>query len=239
MPTAYTQRFHVRFDECAGDSTARASTLLRYVIETAFGHSTREGFPLTWYEAHGLYWLVRYAHLALHRPAPYGAVLDVTTEVVGFRRIWARRNNAIQDQTGHILGEFIIDWIFTDREGNPARIVPEMEAAFPGLTDHLEVTHLDLGEPPAGLQADAYLVPAHEADPRGHMNNAAYLDLFEDALSVQGVDPQVRPAVYEVEYLRAVRPGEILRRFIWQEPDAWALSVRTGGDRPVVRALRR
>ncbi len=239
MPTAYTQRFQVRYDECAGDGTARASTLLRYVVETAFGHSAREGFPLAWYDAHGLYWLVRGAQLELHRPVPYGAVLDVTTEVVGFRRIWARRSNAIRDQDGNILGQFIIDWIFTDREGNPARIVPEIEAAFPGLTDRLEVARLDIGEPPADLQADACLVPAHEADPRGHMNSAAYLDLFEDALSVQGVDPQMRPVVYEVEHLRAVRPGEVLRRFIWQEPDAWALSVRTATDRLVVKALRR
>ncbi len=237
MPATFTQRFQVRFDECAPGGTARASALLRCVVETAFGHSAQEGFPLAWYEARGLFWLVRCVQMDLLRPLPYGLRFDVTTEVVGFRRIWARRENSVRDAAGEILAAVTVDWIFTDRAGHPARIVPEMEAAFPGASPRMEATRLHLGDPPAA-PPQAYVVPAHQVDPRGHMNSAAYLDVFEDALADAGTDPQQRPCTYELEYLRAARPGEVLRRFVWRDA-AWAMVVTTAEGLPVVRARRR
>ncbi len=223
MLTDFTQRFQVRFDECAGDEAARASTLLRYVIETAFAHSTAAGFPLAWYDGRGLHWLVRRARLDLHHAAPYGALLDITTRVVGFRRIWARRRNTIYDRAGRLLGEVTIDWIFTDREGNPTRIVPEMTAAFPDLGEPFEIERLDIGTIPASVQPQEVLVPAHQTDPRGHMNSAAYLDFFEDALVALGVDPQGRPATYDLEYLRPLVPGELVNRHVWAEASVWKM----------------
>lgn len=238
MPATFTQRFQVRFDECAPDGTVRAAALLRYVIETAFGHSAAEGFPLAWYDAHGLYWLVRRARLDLHHPIAYGALLDVTTEVVGFRRIWARRHNAIRDDADALLSEVAMDWIFTDKQGNPARVLREMEAAFPGLIARLEPERLDLGDPPVEVAPDAYLVLAHQVDPRGHMSSAAYPDLFEDALAGQGVDLQGRPVRYDLEYLRAALPGERLHRFVWADPRGWAMVAATPEGLPVVRGRR-
>ncbi len=228
MAETFTQRFQVRFDECAADGTARASTLLRYVIETAFGHSAAEGYPLSWYERQGLFWLVRRARLDLPAPIPYGERLDVTTRVIGFRRIWARRQNDIRDAEGARRGEVTMDWIFTDREGAPARVLREMEEAFPGLTRALELVRLDLPDPPADAGAAALTAPAHLVDPRGHLNSAAYLDLFEDGLAEAGVDAQARPAVYELEYLRAATPGEALRRTVWSSGQGWAMVVAAG-----------
>ncbi len=238
MLTGFVQRFAVRFDECARDGAARASAVLRYVIETAFAHSTAEGFPLAWYDARGLYWLVRRARLDLHHAASYGTLLEVTTQVVAFRRIWARRRNTIQDRTGRRLGDVTIDWIFTDRGGNPTRVVPEMIAAFPDLSERVEIERLDIGAVPASLQPQGFLVPAHQTDPRGHMNSAAYLDLFEDALVGLGVDPQKRPVTYDLEYLRPVVPGEVLNRYVWAEPRGWTMVGTTPMGVPVVKGRR-
>jgi len=113
-----------------------------------------------------------------------------------------------------------------------------MEAAFPGKSPRLEIERLELSDPPAGLEPLEYVVPAHQVDPRGHMNSAAYLDVFEDALAGAGVDPQGRPAVYEVEYLRVALPGEVLRRFVWQQNDGWAMVASTPEGLPVVKARR-
>ncbi len=237
MADSFTQDFQVRFDECAGDGAVRTSSLLRYVIETAFGHSTAEGFPLSWYEEHGLFWLVRRARLELTRPIPYGATLAVTTRVVGFRRIWARRENAIRDVTGDAFGQATMDWIFTDREGNPARVLGEMEAVFPGLLRSLDVVRLDLPDPPLDARTADYRVPVHQVDPRGHMNSAAYLDLFDDALAEAGFDPAERPAVYELEYVRAAAPADALRRTVWHDDGRWAMIV-TAAAGVVARARR-
>lgn len=235
----HSSTFRVRFDECAADGAARAAVLLRYTIETAFAHSAREGFPLAWYDEHGLYWLVRRAHLDLRQPVPYGGEVTVTTEVVGFRRIWARRRNVVHAGPGEPIGEITMDWIFTDRQGQPARIVPEMERAFPGLAAPFRVERLTLGEAPAASTAADYAVPAHQADPRGHMSTAGYLDLFEDTLHGARVDTQRRPAVYEIEFLAQSLPGEVFRRRLWSSAGAWMMSVSTPEGVEVSRALRR
>jgi len=231
--------FTIRFDECAADGAARASTLLRYTVETAFAHSARNGFPLAWYDARGLYWLVRRAQVRLLRPIPYGAAVTVTTEVVGFRRIWARRRNVICDAAGAVVADIAMDWIFTDRAGRPVRIVPEMAHAFPTAGDPSRAEPLQLGHPPREATRTAYVVPAHQVDPRGHMHTAAYLDLFEDALGAAGVDAQRRPAVYEMEFLRQSLPGEVLWWTLWPAADAWRLRVAAAEGAEVTRALRR
>ena len=96
----FTQRFQVRFDECARDGSARAPAILRYVVETAFSHSAAVGYPLSWYFSHGLFWLIRRVRLRLDESIGYGAALDVTTSVVGVRRFWARRENLVHDPAG-------------------------------------------------------------------------------------------------------------------------------------------
>ncbi|HEY3248691.1 MAG TPA: acyl-ACP thioesterase domain-containing protein [bacterium] len=225
MPSSFNAHFQVRYDECAVDGTVRASALLRYVVETAFAHSADKGFPLDWYDSHRLHWLVRRMRLELLQPVSYGAGLTVTTEVVGFRRIWARRRNRIADQAGARLGDATMDWIFTDGRGRPARVPLEMETAFPGVSERMDLEHLEVGSQPSGLPADEYLIPAHQVDPLGHMNSAAYVDLFDDALVALGVDVQARPAVYELEYFRAPRLGERLKRYVWEDRGGWSIQA--------------
>ena len=150
---------------------------------------------MAWYFSHGLFWLVRRVQLTLDGPVEYGAELDVTTRVVGVRRFWARRENLAQDLTGRFVGSATTDWIFTDEAGRPVRIPHEMERAFPVASARAEASPMDLDDPPAHLPPDLYVVPAHQIDPAGHMNNAAYLDLLDDALAGLGLDPQARPAV--------------------------------------------
>lgn len=239
MADTFTQRFQVRFDECALDGATRASTLLRYVIETAFGHSSAVGYPLAWYNAHGLFWLVRRVRLRLPRPLVYGGVVDVTTRVVAFRRSWARRQNVLRDAAGEWLGEVTTDWIFTDREGRPTRVPPEMEDAFPTLSERAEVGRLNIGDPPEGLQPIEYEIPVHQIDPRGHMSTAAYLDLFEDTLAALGTNPQERPVQYDLEYLRSALAGDVLRRIVWTNPAGCSIVASFPDGAPVLRGRRK
>jgi acyl-ACP thioesterase len=234
----FTQQFQVRFDECAQNGTARASAILRYIIETAFGHSTAAGFPLPWYFSHGLFWLVRRVRLLLDEAVAYGAVLNVTTRVVAVRRFWAQRENLVHASTGNVVGNATTDWILTDRAGRPGRIPPEMECAFPVAGARTQVSRTDFADLPGSLQPDLCVVPAHRIDPAGHMNNAAYLDLFEDALAGLGLDPQERPVLYGLEYLKPVVAGDALERFVWQTPSGPAMIARVTGGTPVVRCRR-
>jgi len=239
MPSTYTQPFRVRFDECGPDGAARSATILRYAAETAFAHSAAAGFPLSWYLAHGLFWLVRDARVDLAVPVGHAATLEVTTQVVGVRRVWARRVNAVRDSTGGGVGTVTMDWILTDSSGRPARIPPSMLAAFPILPGDLRrVQEETTPIPPVGARTGRHMVFAHECDPRGHMNNAAYVDLFDDALAALGIDPQARPVSYTLEYLRSARSGETVEYAAWNTEAGARLVAQIPGGPVVWRAHR-
>ena len=97
---------------------------------------------------------------------------------------------------------------------------------------------MDIDDPPRHLTPSLCVVPAHEIDPRGHANNAAYLDLFEDALAGLGLDPQKRPVVYELEYLKSVVAGDTLERFVWEVPSGAAMIGHGADGTTAVRACR-
>ena len=165
-------------------------------------------------------------------------MLDVTTRVVGVRRFWARRENLVLDPTGRPVGSATMDWIFTNAAGRPNRIPQAMERAFPVAPARTPADRMDIDDPPGDLIPSRCVVPAHEIDPRGHANNSSYLDLFEDALAGLGPDPQSRPAVYELEYLKSAVAGDTLERFVWEMPLSVAMIARVAGGTPVVRACR-
>lgn len=238
MSAGHAQRFQVRFDECGPDGSARCSTILRYVVETAFGHSAAVGYPLAWYFSHRLFWLVRQVHLSLALPVGYADALEVTTQVLGARRVWARRGNTIRNGAGVSVGAATMDWILTDGDGRPARIPREMTAAFsvvPGTT--LERYAAEVA--PVGARTDAYRVPAHQTDPRGHMNNAAYLDLLDDALASLGLDPQARPAEYDLAYLQPALSGDALQYAAWGTPATASVAVHRADGSAVWWGRRR
>jgi len=68
----FSQTFRVRYEECGPGGSARASTYLRYLQDLAFAHSAALGYPLSWYETHRLFWLMRRIHLVVSSGARYG-----------------------------------------------------------------------------------------------------------------------------------------------------------------------
>jgi acyl-ACP thioesterase len=215
-----------RFDECGRDGAARSATVLRYVVETAFGHSAAVGYPLSWYFSHGLFWLVRQARLRLDLPVGYPAALAVTTRVVGARRIWARRENTVRNRAGVHIGAVTMDWILTDRQGRPARVPAAMAAAFAAAPSRIPLERYAPETAPPDAPSAPYHVPPHQTDPRGHVNNAAYLDLLDDALDSLGLDPQVRPVEYELAYLQPAASGDVLQCTAWAAAETGRVVVR-------------
>jgi hypothetical protein len=61
--------------------------------------------------------------------------------------------------------------------------------ACPVVGPQIEAGRAAFDNPPAGLTPDLYVVPVHQIDPAGHMNNTAYLDLFDHVLPGLAVDP--------------------------------------------------
>ena len=94
--TRVRRRYRVRFDEAGPDGRLRTSVLLRYAQDLAWFHSAARGFDRAWYAERGLAWLVRAAEVeVLAGRSRWATSSSGTTQVVGWRRVWARRRTDV------------------------------------------------------------------------------------------------------------------------------------------------
>ncbi len=206
--------YRVRFDEAGPDGIARASTYLRYAQDVAWVHSERRGFGRSWYIERGLAWVVRAVELTILVALPTGAGLIATTEVIGGRRVMARRRCDLRAEAdGAQVATVITDWVMTTTaSGSPTRVPDAFPISFGvgfASFEPIRIRSADPADAAVGEVASrSFAVRLHELDPMGHVNNAVYLDWFDEA--VQGIEPSAILAVprrYRLEYRTAASLG--------------------------------
>ena len=234
--------YHVRFDEAGPDGRLRTSGLLRYTQDLAAQHSEALGYDRAWYAARGLTWLVRAAEIEVLRAIPYGVDLLGTTSVVGFRRVWSRR-----ESTFSLGGEGVaivrIDWVLLDERGAPTRIPPEFETIFPSAEPDapLQLARVTLDRAPEGAARRSIEVRPQELDPLDHVNNAVYADWFDEAVAAADPDgteiARSLPRRVRLDYALAAEPAERLESVTWRNGSGWACRiVRAAGEADLLRA---
>jgi len=223
--------YRVRFDEGGPDGLVRTSVLLRYTQDLAGYHSSTKGFVRSWYAERGITWLVRAAEVAVLGPIQVGSELVGTTQVVGWRRVWARRRTEFHDAAGALSAWVHIDWVLVDARGAPARIPPEFDAAFRAPTATFRLARVDLGEAPWDVARIHLVVRPQELDPMDHVNNAVYADWLDEAILAAGGTDAVRgvPRLVRLEYARAAEPAAALVAEAWPDDGAWSCRVTDAG----------
>jgi acyl-CoA thioesterase FadM len=225
--------YRVRFDEAGPDGIARASAYLRYAQDLAWLHSERRGFGRSWYQDRGLAWVVRAVDLVIETPLPTGAALLATTEVIGGRRVMARRRCDLRAEAdGSLVASVVTDWVMTTTAGVPTRVPDAFPIAFGVPLGSFEPIRVDPGEPPAGASRHSFDVRLHELDPMGHVNNAVYVDWLDEAVHL--VDPaviRVVPRRYRLEYRAAASPGADLVGRAWSDGIGWSYRLEDGDGR--------
>ncbi len=232
----FSASYRVRFDEAGPDGLVRTSALLRYTQDLAAQHSEALGYDRAWYAAQGLSWLVRTAELEVLGAVPYGSVLTGTTRVVGFRRVWSRRETTFE-LAGTVVALVRIDWVLLDRRGAPARIPAEFERIFPAdaMAGPLQLGRVVLGETPADARRLTRAVRPQDLDPLDHVNNAAYADWLDEAvLAALGMEGREIvgsvPRRVRLEYALSAGPGETFGALAWQDADGWSCRVVRDAD---------
>jgi acyl-ACP thioesterase len=230
--------YRVRFDEAGADGHLRSSGYLRFAQDLAWIHSEGAGFGRQWYGERGLTWLARGVELEILADVAYGAELTVSTEVVGFRRVWARRRSEFKPVgRERILAVAITDWVLLNSRGRPVRPPEEIIDAFPAGLGEFTPLRLDLPVSPPDSTRLEFSPRLSELDPMGHVNNAAYLDYVDEHLAAMGRRGEVRrrPRRYRAEFLASAEAGMRITGEGWDVERAWCYRL-SGGERELFRA---
>ena len=230
MRTTHDAAYRVRFDEAGPDGLLRTSGLMRYAQDLAWLHSTALGFGREWYAERGLTWLVRAAELVVLAPVPMGTTLSARTEVVGIRRVFARRRGTFQLPDGTAAGWVHTDWVLIDARGALTRIPPIFTEMFGGGELSGTLGRLALPPTPADATRRAFAVRRHELDPMDHANNAVYLDWLDESLPPEAADDAAAiPRRYRLEYALAAEADAGLEAAAWPADAGWDLRLTLAG----------
>ena len=214
--------YRVRFDEAGADGWLRPSGLLRYAQDMAWRHSEEAGFDRDWYLNRSMNWLVRNVKVSIAGPVTYGDALAISTEVIGWRHVWARRHSVMRlvgssarEANGARVATVDTDWVLLTDEGRPAR-VPDEIAQYFSAQQAFTRDRVSLPEPTAAVTTLATRVRPLDVDPLQHMNNAAYLDMVDDGLARMPISQRLQaPDCYRVGYVRPALPGTAIEVRCW------------------------
>ncbi len=239
VPPRIECSYRVRFDEAGANGYVRSSGLLRFAQDLAWIHSEGAGFGRRWYSERGLTWLIRSIELEILDDVPYGEQVTVSTEVIGFRRVWARRRSEFtQHGSERTVASALIDWVLLNSRGAPVRVPPEILEAFVTPPGVFTPIRMDLPEPPADASRLEFSARLSELDPLGHVNNAAYLDYVDEHLASVGRRGEIRrrPRRYRVEFAASAEPEVGLVGSGWDDGPAWLYRLAGVDGRELVRA---
>jgi acyl-ACP thioesterase len=220
--------YRVRFDEAGPDGQLRASGYLRFAQDLAWVHSETAGFGRDWYDARSLTWLVRAIELDVLTNIEYGSALDVSTEVVGFRRVWARRRSEFKPcGSERMVGVAITDWVLLNAQGRPVRPPQEILDAFG--SDLREFTPMRMAAPttPESAIPREFRPRRSELDPMAHVNNAAYIDYMDEQfLGLERIRHGLpAPRRYRAEFLASAEAGAKVVGRGWHEGPNWVYQL--------------
>ncbi len=237
-PDRCSQPYRVRFDEAGPDSRVRTSVLLRYTQDLASYHSAVRGFDRAWYRERGLVWLVRAAEVAVLAPIAYGDDMVGTTQVVGWRRVWARRRTEFHDAAGSLLAWVHIDWVLLDARFRPTRIPPEFDGAFGAPEATFPLGRVELGAAPADVVVRSFSVRPQELDPMDHANNAVYADWLDESVIEAGDVAATRavPRRVRLEYAQSAERGAAVDAVTWRADGGWSCRCSDATGTELLRA---
>ncbi|HEY5519949.1 MAG TPA: acyl-ACP thioesterase domain-containing protein [Candidatus Limnocylindrales bacterium] len=232
--------YRVRFDEAGPDGTFRSSGFLRFAQDLAWLHSESAGFGREWYSERGLFWLVRGVELDIVGSVDYGSDVVVSTEVIGFRRVIARRLSEF-----HLAGSerpvavALTDWVLLNDAGRPVRPPAEIPEAFVSNSDFTQL-RAQTGEVPGDAHEREFRVRRSEADPMAHVNNAGYIDYLDEQYleSLGSADDASMPVPrrYRAEFVASATPGLRLVGRSWATDAGWRYRLADENGRELFRA---
>ena len=118
------------------------------------------------------------------------------------------------------------------------RFPPEVAQAFGETMPTFTPARVSLPPSPADAFRHELTVRRQDIDPLAHVNNATYVDYFEEALEVagHGGELETHPRRYRLEYVASAEPGDRLVGSAWEDGLGWCYRLTTADGRELLRA---
>ncbi len=175
----------------------------------------------------GLAWVARRASIEVLQHASSREELTLTTWCSGTGRLWAERRTSIRGLSGaHIEAAAI--WVHLDRvTGRPVlwgeRFAETYLEAAAGRQVDSKLRHTK--DTPPTASSTSWAFRATDLDAFGHVNNAAYLAIAEEHLTLDDAPYRV-----EIEWRGSSQAHEPLEVFTATSPAGEQIWVRSGED---------
>ncbi|GCE24362.1 acyl-[acyl-carrier-protein] thioesterase [Dictyobacter kobayashii] len=220
MRRQFCHTYTARYDEgdCYGHLTP--SAFLRYMQDIAALDAEDIQLP-----GDG-YWIIKRTVIDFAAPVQMHTRLEMQTYGMGFTRITAQRGYEARISTASHDQPVIAArslWVYVDKRGRPARM-PEGTAAI-WLPEGPVAPSPEAPFPPAPQdtpETTTYSVRFSDTDLMQHMNNAAYVEVLDNAaweIYIRaGITPEtaiLTAQQYDIEYLESARLGETLEIKTW------------------------
>jgi acyl-ACP thioesterase len=227
-PDAYIEPLTIRSYEVTRSGYPQPGAILRYFEYLATRASGFHGYTNAWYEKQGSAWLVREMSLLLGWLPPMDSEIVMATWVAEFRRVQAFREYAMwHPVSGRLIARARARWAYVQRHtGQPLRVPDSMVALFSSAQSatRLPVLRASSSERVIWHGEQTIVAREYEADVHQHINNCVYGDWLYEGFhaTLRGADQPtngIRPRYLTLEYLRQVRPGNLVRIVTSIHPD--------------------
>jgi acyl-CoA thioesterase FadM len=231
--------YRVRFDEAGPDGHLRSSGFLRYAQDLAWIHSESAGFGREWYGERRLMWLVRAIELDVLADVQYGSELVVSTELIGFRRVWVRRRSEFHAADSERPAALAVtDWVLLNSRGAPTRVPAEILDVFDEPLPQFTPVRLEQLEPSPDASTHQLQVRRSDLDPMAHVNNAAYLDYLDEhyIANRRARMSMPTPRRYRAEFIASAEPDSDLVGRGWTADATWCYKIEDVSGKEMLRA---
>ena len=228
MAKPFTWEFDVRSYELDTFGHVNNAVYQNYLEESATRASASVGYPYHWFFEHQKAWVVRKMSIRYVSPLHYGDRVRLSTWISESHRVYAHREydmRRVEDDSAVLRAR--ARWVYVDLQTmRPIRIPDEFDSIFEPTND-LEDLKVRLKNPRTFPDSPLYIstrrVQRYELDPAEVVNNAVYLNWFEQAMfdafaqagwpveRMQSVGLGMVQAAHEIDYLRPARNGAVLR----------------------------
>lgn len=202
----YRHAARVGLGDAAPDGRARFDALARWLQDAAYCDVVDAGL------ATDGAWIVRRSELRVERFPRLPEALELMTwcSGLGRTRMWAQRRTSLRGDAGARVEADAL-WVHLDpASGRPLPLSPAQLAAWePSAQGRVVRARLTHPGPPADADPSAWTFRAADLDVAGHVNNAAYWTVLEEALAA---GPPAEPALAEIEHRAAAAAGPVTVR---------------------------